>query len=450
MKILTLLLIVISLSFFAFANQPNFRKGIFLTHSTGLAIWGPNGSSTSVLNEIVKYNALHKFSLDSSFNVVRQDFPLTPWENEWARWHNIFDGKDADADISPFFSSYEFIVIKSCFPSSDLIDGGTSADTLDPTRKSIYNYKWHWRSVIREMSLHPGNFFVIWTNAPRVAGQTDDNSALLADSFCHWAKDTLAKGLDAAYGKFPTNVYVFDFFHKLAGTDGKLKLQYATDNSDSHPNSAGTALVDPLLVSEVLDAATAYESGSFLPVELTSFTAKQSAAGVELKWATATEINFSSFEIEKKSSYTKSWQTISSIKASGNSSGPRKYAFTDKNATPGKNNYRLRIVDNDGSYDYSNIVEASISAPDKFMLGQNYPNPFNPSTVITYSLPSPSNVKLILYNAIGITVRVLENEFKEAGNYSLNFNASKLSSGIYFYRLQAGSFNETKKMMMLK
>ena len=450
MKIKTLALIIISLSFFAFANQPNFRKGIFLTHSTGLAIWGPNGSSTSVLDEIVKYNTLHKFSLDSSFNVVRQDFPLTPWENEWARWHNIFDGKDTDADIAPFFNSYEFIMIKSCFSSSDLIDRGTSADTLDPTRKSIYNYKWHWRSIIRKMNLYPNNLFVIWTNAPEVAGATNDNSALLSDSFCHWAKDTLAKGFDSEYGKFPVNVYIFDFFHKLAGTDGKLKLQYAISNSDSHPNGAGTALVDPLLVSEVLDAAIVYESAGFLPVELTSFTAKQNVTGVELRWTTATENNFSTFEIEKKSSNTESWQTISSIKASGNSSAPRKYSFTDKNVTPGKYNYRLKIVDYDGTYENSYIVEASVSVPDKFMLGQNYPNPFNPGTVISYSLPSPSNVKLILYNTIGLTVKVLENEFKDAGNYSVNFNASELSSGIYFYRLQAGSFNETKKMMLLK
>jgi Secretion system C-terminal sorting domain len=112
--------------------------------------------------------------------------------------------------------------------------------------------------------------------------------------------------------------------------------------------------------------------------------------------------------------------------------------------------HHFLIVDNDGTYENSYIVEASVSVPDKFMLGQNYPNPFNPGTVISYSLPSPSNVKLILYNTIGLTVKVLENEFKDAGNYSVNFNASELSSGIYFYRLQAGSFNETKKMMLLK
>ena len=109
------------------------------------------------------------------------------------------------------------------------------------------------------MSLHPDNFFIIWTNAPQVAGATNDNSALLSDSFCGWAKDTLTKGLDAEFGKFPENVHVFDFFHKLAGTDGKLKLQYARGNSDSHPISAGTALVAPQLVNEVLDAATTFE-----------------------------------------------------------------------------------------------------------------------------------------------------------------------------------------------
>jgi hypothetical protein len=126
--------------------------------------------------------------------------------------------------------------------------------------KTIYNYKWHWRNIIRKMELHPENFFVIWTNAPLAAGQTDDNSALLSDSFCRWAKDTLAKGLDAEYGTFPVNVYVFDFFHKLVGSDGKLPLKYALSNDDSHPNSDATALVAPQLVKEVLDAAALYES----------------------------------------------------------------------------------------------------------------------------------------------------------------------------------------------
>jgi hypothetical protein len=85
-----------------------------------------------------------------------------------------------------------------------------------------------------------------------------------------------------------------------------------------------------------------------------------------------------------------------------------------------------------------------------FALSQNYPNPFNPSTVISYSLPSSSNVKLVVYNAIGQTIKTLESGYKPAGNYSINFNASDLPSGIYFYKLEAGQFSQIKKMIIIK
>ncbi len=100
----------------------------------------------------------------------------------------------------------------------------------------------------------------MWTNAPLVASQTNDEQAGLSDAFCRWAKDTLAAGLDPLFGGFPQNVYVFDFFHKLAGADGKLPAQYASSTDDSHPNAAATEIVAPQLVDEVFDAAIAYES----------------------------------------------------------------------------------------------------------------------------------------------------------------------------------------------
>jgi hypothetical protein len=85
-----------------------------------------------------------------------------------------------------------------------------------------------------------------------------------------------------------------------------------------------------------------------------------------------------------------------------------------------------------------------------FSLDQNYPNPFNHNTVISYSLPAASNMKLIVYNTLGQTITTLESGFKPAGNYTINFNASNLSSGIYFYKLEAGQFNQIKKMMLIK
>jgi hypothetical protein len=96
------------------------------------------------------------------------------------------------------------------------------------------------------------------------------------------------------------------------------------------------------------------------------------------------------------------------------------------------------------------IENISSELPKAFNLEQNYPNPFNPSTVISYSLPLASNVKLIVYNAPGQTVKVLENGFKNAGNYSVKFNAAELSSGIYFYKLETAEFTQVKKMILVK
>jgi hypothetical protein len=89
-------------------------------------------------------------------------------------------------------------------------------------------------------------------------------------------------------------------------------------------------------------------------------------------------------------------------------------------------------------------------APTDFVLHQNFPNPFNPSTVIKYSLQVKSQVQLDVFNALGEEVKQLVNEVKEAGQYSIEFNASNLPSGTYLYRLQAGDYVETKKMILLK
>jgi hypothetical protein len=108
------------------------------------------------------------------------------------------------------------------------------------------------------------------------------------------------------------------------------------------------------------------------------------------------------------------------------------------------------MIDNDGTFEYSKVIEAEVAVPMNYELNQNYPNPFNPSTLITYSLPLASDVKLSVFNALGKTVRVLENGYKNAGTYSVNFNANELPTGTYFYKIEAGQFSQIKKMMLLK
>jgi hypothetical protein len=95
-------------------------------------------------------------------------------------------------------------------------------------------------------------------------------------------------------------------------------------------------------------------------------------------------------------------------------------------------------------------VETEITVPENYVLYQSYPNPFNPATTIKYSIPKSSIVSLRVYDILGREVEVLLDEHKQAGSYSVQFNASRFASGVYFYRLQAGSFIETKKMILMK
>ena len=188
---------------------------------------------------------------------------------------------------------------------------------------------------------------------------------------------------------------------------------------------------------------------SLLPVELNLFTAIPNGRTIQLNWETKTEKNSDKFNIERKT-FSTNFEIIDSVKASVLSNSPKQYSFTDKKLQSGKYQYRLKMIDNDGTFKYSSVSEAEVAVPNNYELSQNFPNPFNPSTVISYSLPTVSNVKLIIFNSLGQTVKVLEKGFKNAGSYSVNFNATELSSGTYFYKIEAGQFSQIKKMILLK
>jgi hypothetical protein len=114
------------------------------------------------------------------------------------------------------------------------------------------------------------------------------------------------------------------------------------------------------------------------------------------------------------------------------------------------------MVDNDGSFAYSNLIETAVAMPKDFVVSQNYPNPFNPSTKIDYQIPSDAKVIMEVYNIAGQKVAELVNQEQSAGYYSVDFGSSKLSSGVYIYRIVASdkatgnNFSSIKKMMLLK
>jgi hypothetical protein len=199
-----------------------------------------------------------------------------------------------------------------------------------------------------------------------------------------------------------------------------------------------------------------------LPVELVSFSASVTLFNTALKWKTATEVNNYGFEIQRtidngqlkipaRPAGGDNWNTVGFVEGNGTTNTPKEYSFTDKGLQAGKYSYRLKQIDRDGKFEYSNEVEVTVAdAPKEFALEQNYPNPFNPVTMINYQLPMNNHVILKVYDALGREVATLVNEMKKAGSYSAEFDASKLASGIYFYRLQAGEFVETKKMLLMK
>ncbi len=194
--------------------------------------------------------------------------------------------------------------------------------------------------------------------------------------------------------------------------------------------------------------------GQALPVELVSFTTNVNGNNVSLKWQTATEVNNYGFEIERSSEKT-TWSKIGFVEGNGTSNSPKEYSFTDVVSQSGKYFYRLKQIDIDGSYKYSNVVEVNIGTPEKFDLKANYPNPFNPTTTIEYSIPNVgakdfSPVQLIIYDVLGHKIATLVNKKQSPGNYSVNFNASNLTSGIYFYTLRAGNYTATRKMILIK
>ncbi|HRI85859.1 MAG TPA: T9SS type A sorting domain-containing protein [Ignavibacteria bacterium] len=188
-----------------------------------------------------------------------------------------------------------------------------------------------------------------------------------------------------------------------------------------------------------------------LPVELTSFTANISGSNITLNWSTSEEINNSGYEVERFKTGINAWEKIGFVTGHGNSTVTQNYTYTDRNLTSGIYTYRLKQIDFNGNFEYFNLNgEVIVGVPNSFELSQNYPNPFNPETKINFQIPNESNVSLKVFDNSGKEVATLVNGNKTAGYHTVSFNASNLSSGIYFYKLEAEGFTKVMKMALVK
>ncbi len=186
-----------------------------------------------------------------------------------------------------------------------------------------------------------------------------------------------------------------------------------------------------------------------MPIELSSFAAFVENTNVILNWTTATEKDNAGFDIERNANGV--WSKISYVAGKGNSEVPTDYTYTDKKLNSGSYSYRLKQTDYNGNFKYYDLTSSiNIGVPDKFSLSQNYPNPFNPATKIDFALPKDGNVMLKIYDLSGREIVTVLNEFRTAGYYTINFNASNLASGIYYYKLSAGNNIAVNKMVVIK
>jgi hypothetical protein len=228
-------------------------------------------------------------------------------------------------------------------------------------------------------------------------------------------------------------------------TQGAFNLGYFV-------SEAALDFTDPTWYSVSLNNAITVSG--VVPVELSSFTAVGMKNGIQLRWETATETNNLGFDIER-SINRKEFQKIGFVNGKGTTTQKSIYSFIDESAGSAKQYYRLKQIDLDGAYKYSNTVEVDLSVPETFSLSQNYPNPFNPATTLSFGLPVESEITLAIYNSLGELVNVAAKGIYQAGNYSVNFNASDLTSGIYYYNLKAvgtngNEFVKTAKMLLMK
>jgi len=236
---------------------------------------------------------------------------------------------------------------------------------------------------------------------------------------------------------------------------GSENNYYLSGTAEGNADEIRTALTNPSNWTSYTGTSTFQDlTGNILngalPVELTFFIASLNGNKIQLRWKTETEVNNYGFEIER-SNDNSHWNTINFVEGAGNSNSPKNYQYFDSNIGQlGNYYYRLKQIDNDGTYEYSDVITVGVGTPDKYTLSQNYPNPFNPTTTISFTLPRSGNVTLKVFNSIGEEVKTLVNGFVEAGSHSFNFNGENITSGMYLYRLSTEEGVLTKKMLLVK
>ena len=280
-------------------------------------------------------------------------------------------------------------------------------------------------------------------------------------------------GIAKAFTITPTNntdlnaTYVFNYFgSEVTGFDpanmvvflstngGANFVQSTAVNSWDAGTQAGTLTMSNLASFGTNNVWTSSDNNHPLPVNLASFSSSVNSRDVKLQWTTSVENNNLGFEVQRAGNSQQgigNWEKITFINGKGTINTPTNYTFTDTKLNSGKYNYRIKQIDNNGNFAYfelANVVEVAL--PTKYNMSQNYPNPFNPTTKIDFEIPENTFVKIVMYDMLGREAKSIMKENKQAGFYTAMLNTGDLSSGTYFYRMEAGKYIKTLKMTIIK
>jgi len=401
-KFIFILTFILNFNLSSFSQDQNFQNNIVQFNKTSRLV--------NPLYEL-RVNNFDVFdNLGTDFNSVTFDFLI---------YHtNLPDSGPFEFAAGQYFLSFNPALANGGTLSYEIIPGSTEFTNPDavPLNPSVTGNELR---LFRNVTLGPGNGPIV---SPVYPGTRIVKVRLT----------TTAPGFDFSY-------FSFSWIDSTSTNNTSFVYGYI-DTVSTNLTGDGTFIID--------------SSKFVLPVELISFTADVNKNNAMLSWSTSSESNNSGFEIER-SGNNGQWSKIGFVHGKGNSSSQNFYFFADKNLNTGIYNYRLKQIDYNGNYEYHYLQnEINIGKPEEFSLKQNYPNPFNPMTKIDFSLPEDGNVSLSVYDNSGKLVSKLMNGSVNSGYHSVNFNASGISSGIYFYKLEFEnkdkSFSKVMKMAVLK
>jgi photosystem II stability/assembly factor-like uncharacterized protein len=369
----------------------------------------------------------------------------------------VYRSTDYGTTFTQTFPGYSIVSLQFDNSIPDLVYAGASSTTLNGffrstdggiTFSSVLNPVNVWEIIQKQ----DGTLFTVTTTA----GYPVDKSTDLGLSWTTVGNTPAA--IRGACLDLAENIYAAGNGGVYKSTDGGLtftnfNLTFSSNKIISYQNKILVA------VSGTTNGGIYVYTDESIPVELISFSAISSGNNVQLNWSTASETNNRGFEIQRSiipiEGMNPAWEFAGFVNGNGTTTERRNYSFVDRGLASGKYVYRLKQIDIDGTSKYSNEIEVEILAPTEFALEQNYPNPFNPTTKISWKTPVNGHQTLKVYDVLGNEIATLVDEYREAGNYEVEFNIAQVSkpelpSGIYLYKLTSGKFSIVRKMMLLK